>query len=907
MIYKIIALFFFICTSAFSQEKVINCMGNSCQPNFTADSLVDKTMYSSIDIGENSDDVRIINPDSSMAPRSFRVSIDNKTTPKNLTIDTSSKTGLYNSADAFVLVDFLNTLNIKTDGYKGVNGKNASEICADTFSMGVNGFGQTAKTDFDSRRLFDLTLPSNKCVDLDVKYLLDNNFSCESGYQELEVNNPYVIVSRLKGKNRCIGVSYNDVCLSKTVKVTCEFRVKFTDPPALAGTFSQVESEKQYRIVTVPEKEFLANQNNNDYIKNLCFNLTRMEGESAPVELIKNNEYYTDLRYWDNTAAAWYSQNIKFLGGVNQTTQPVATQIITTEPGQYYQVSAVWRKDKTSEFVSTGKVSVYNNPAKDTLLNEQKIYEPGSIKGVFLTSDELPYHFGYIQLLTIMPSRTVQIINRDDKPAINCSAPFLAGTNATEFSLVNDNCGGNNLLPGQSCNITIKPNPSTIGRKEAILKRNCSDSYGNTTTQLSEKIAYHAYSNYFQIDVSGVPTNKYNGYYWKLISNTWYRCKENISSNLNCYQAAPVISTNLCTESGVFCPGYSPGIMDSNGSEIFTPTVELFPQVLDSSLVAATKFDSKTAEFIFQATSSQSLIELSTLSKYHLGMFDKVSIKKISSNAGPSIKPPVARSCPNGAIDGCILGSYSGSIGFWELYGTSMAYTALDQDGYNQIYYTVPNTSDWRIQYVPVGDSCPQYFDKIKPNNLSSFLGFDEIDNTCRNVILNEDPTGTMFQWTFVGFDRLPEFGTELVQCIMGSCTVQSSIRDSEKNLLEINPSSGTNGSQQGEGIMISYDIQNNSQVSSKNGVGGSIGLNDINGSIKGNRVCAKIHDSTTEGVSSDYAKNPLVEFQRYNWKPINVIENGNYGVNPANNGKSIKIFKKIDSSVRYLLKKELF
>lgn len=903
-------IFFIILSSqcVFAQEKLINCSGGSCQPNFIIQDIIDKTLFSTIDIGSNSDDIRITTGDETVMPRSFRISIENQQNVKNLTINTASKSSLYNSADSLVLVDYLNSLNITTDGYNGKNGKAASEVCADTFNLGVNGFGQTAKTDFDGRRLFDLTIPSNKCVDLDIKYLLDNNFTCDEGSQELDIANPYVIVNRLKGKNRCIGVSYNDVCLSRTVKVTCEFRVKFTDPPALAGTYSQVESEKQTRVVSVPELEFQTNANNQSYINNLCYNFTRLDGEEQSLDLIRNNEFYNDLRYWDNNGAAWYNQSIKFLGGINQTATPTATQSIPTEPGQSYRLSAVWQKDKTSQYVSTGRITVYNSPIKESVLKEEKIYEPGSMKGIFLTSDDLPYHFGYVKLLNNAINRSITIENKDDRIAKSCSAPFLAGANPSDFQLLNDSCGTSNLNPGDSCSITIKPIATTIGRKEAIIKRNCSDDYGNTTTQLNEKIAYHAYDDYFQINSGGFAINKYNGYYWKLSSGTWYRCKENLASNLNCFSNSPTIAVNQCADSGVFCPGYLPTVMDITETEIYTPTIDAYPQVLDSSLVNLTKFDSKNIDIIFVATSSQTLIELGTLSKFHLGLFDSLSVKKISPNAGPSIKPPASKTCPNGATDGCVLGSYSGSIGFWDLYGQPTAELLLsDSQGYSQTYYTVPTTSDWRIRYVEVGASCPQYFEKKKDANLSSFLGFDDVDNQCKNVYLPEDPTGKLFQWTFVGFDRLPEFGTELVQCIMGSCSVQSSIRDSEKNILTINPTSGSSGTQQGEGIIISYDIQNLTSMSSKNGVGGLIGNNDINANLTGNRVCAKIHDAITEGNSSDYAKDPLVEFKRYIWRPITVIESGNYGVNPANNGKSIKIFKKIDSSVRYLLKKELF
>ena len=72
-------------------------------------------------------------------------------------------------------------------------------------------------------------------------------------------------------------------------------------------------------------------------------------------------------------------------------------------------------------------------------------------------------------------------------------------------------------------------------------------------------------------------------------------------------------------------------------------------------------------------------------------------------------------------------------------------------------------------------------------------------------------------------------------------------------------------------------------------------------------RICVKVRDAQTEGSDSLFAVDPSVEFRRYNWTPLRVIENGNFGITPPNNGKKINILKKLDSSARYFLKEELF
>ena len=93
--------------------------------------------------------------------------------------------------------------------------------------------------------------------------------------------------------------------------------------------------------------------------------------------------------------------------------------------------------------------------------------------------------------------------------------------------------------------------------------------------------------------------------------------------------------------------------------------------------------------------------------------------------------------------------------------------------------------------------------------------------------------------------------------------------------------------------------------LSAKVGVAGQSGINDIP-SIITDKLCVKIQDFNTEGPLSEYAKTPFVDFKLYKWEALKVEKIQNLGVNPADNGNRIYIYKKMDSSSRYFLTKEM-
>jgi hypothetical protein len=159
--------------------------------------------------------------------------------------------------------------------------------------------------------------------------------------------------------------------------------------------------------------------------------------------------------------------------------------------------------------------------------------------------------------------------------------------------------------------------------------------------------------------------------------------------------------------------------------------------------------------------------------------------------------------------------------------------------------------------------------------------------------------------WFYTGAAQEPDFGTETVQCDLGNCPVASVVSDLNQTLDTITPQDGESGSKQGTGLLLIYDAQNITTTSNI-GVAGAGGKNDIINQAS-TRVCSKKRDAATDGLNSDYARNPIVNFNRYNWTAIKTSVSGNPGQQPVNIGATVTVWKKIDSSVRAFLQNELF
>jgi hypothetical protein len=176
------------------------------------------------------------------------------------------------------------------------------------------------------------------------------------------------------------------------------------------------------------------------------------------------------------------------------------------------------------------------------------------------------------------------------------------------------------------------------------------------------------------------------------------------------------------------------------------------------------------------------------------------------------------------------------------------------------------------------------------------------INSTYPAISLDPNKNAT---WFYTGQAQESDFGSEVVECDLGNCPVDSVTSDLTQTLDTITPGDGENGTQQGTGLLLIYDAQTVT-TESKVGVAGAGGNNDII-SQSGTRVCAKVRDVTSDGLASDFAKAPMVNFNRYTWGAIKTTASGNPGQQPVNPGSAVVVWKKLDSSVRDFLKNELF
>lgn len=188
-----------------------------------------------------------------------------------------------------------------------------------------------------------------------------------------------------------------------------------------------------------------------------------------------------------------------------------------------------------------------------------------------------------------------------------------------------------------------------------------------------------------------------------------------------------------------------------------------------------------------------------------------------------------------------------------------------------------------------------------------SVVAFDETGtNACNKQFINipEDPD-KLINWVFTGQVQEPSFGTESVQCLLGECPVSSSLLESPRTLETLQPQDGSSGTKQGRGIALVYDA-NNVSVSANSGQAGAAGKSDITAPTS-TRFCVKVRDAATDGLNSNFAKTPQVFFHRYSWSALKTTGGGNNGTQPEVSGDKVNVYKKVDSSVIYMLSRELF
>jgi hypothetical protein len=228
--------------------------------------------------------------------------------------------------------------------------------------------------------------------------------------------------------------------------------------------------------------------------------------------------------------------------------------------------------------------------------------------------------------------------------------------------------------------------------------------------------------------------------------------------------------------------------------------------------------------------------------------------------------------------------------------GSSVSYTP-------EVYLDpqAPNNDHWEKLSTSMFNTCPSDYKLVK-NNYVTLTEYADSPALCSSATSPQDPNN-LAQWQYTGMSQETIHGVESVSCSIGSCAVNSSVSDLDRNIDVIIPGDGEDGTEQGRGLIFAYNIKNLTKTALA-GDAGTKGAADVSISSQV-RICAKIDDATA-GINTAQAKNPFVSFRRYNWQSVKSNNAGNNGVPPRQNGKKVEVFKKLDPGLRYFLEKSL-
>ena len=273
-----------------------------------------------------------------------------------------------------------------------------------------------------------------------------------------------------------------------------------------------------------------------------------------------------------------------------------------------------------------------------------------------------------------------------------------------------------------------------------------------------------------------------------------------------------------------------------------------------------------------------------------------------------TVGKPTGSQCPSGRCD---LESYSQSFNNDTVVrryavnrdtgATLNAATTVpaDYDTISTGYY-----NDWDLRVNPAFTSCSGSYSYVS-SIYKQKIAYDPTGNDCSKNDINvpEDPYKKI-PFVFTQWVQMPEFGQDTLYCAATNCPVNSTVSEFNKSLEEIVPENGSNGTQQGYGLAFVYDVQNYNTQSIP-GAAGAGGKNDIP-ILTNLRYCVRVQDARTQGENSTYAKDPQVTFRKYNWTALKSASGGNAGTPPNVSENAVKVYRKLDDSVRYLLSKEL-
>jgi len=208
----------------------------------------------------------------------------------------------------------------------------------------------------------------------------------------------------------------------------------------------------------------------------------------------------------------------------------------------------------------------------------------------------------------------------------------------------------------------------------------------------------------------------------------------------------------------------------------------------------------------------------------------------------------------------------------------------------------------WEHMYTQAYGSCPTHWE-YRRTVFTNEIVYDENDNKCDDVGIISDPNNIL-NWTYLGMAQEPDFGTQLVLCSPNDCPLQSAVSELSHEITSVTPTNGKNGTQRGKAVFLVYDVENKG-IEAVNGQAGAGGRNDLQ-TRETVRYCYNSRDADSDGILSDYAKDPNVNFRKYRWQPIRSAIGGQAGTPPNNPNTTIEIYTKISDSVRFLMRDSL-
>ena len=138
--------------------------------------------------------------------------------------------------------------------------------------------------------------------------------------------------------------------------------------------------------------------------------------------------------------------------------------------------------------------------------------------------------------------------------------------------------------------------------------------------------------------------------------------------------------------------------------------------------------------------------------------------------------------------------------------GSAVSYTP-------EVYATAGDTdlNHWQTLQTNTFETCPNDYTLVK-NNYITLIQYANSATQCSSSTDPLDPNNRAV-WQYTGMAQESAFGTESVSCSIGSCATNSSVSDLDRNIDVITPGSGDNGTEQGRGLIFTYDIKHLSQT----------------------------------------------------------------------------------------------